>query len=146
MRIALISLGNYRCHAVHLHHALLEREGFDVRSFFFKSTALRPTPQEIQLLLESVSAHEPNLIGVSVLSTFYKLACSVTSMLRERFDATIVWGGIHPTVRPEDCLKYADVVCLGEGEGAIVELARALRDNAGSTHHSIKNLWFNTGE
>jgi len=146
MKIALVSLGNYRCHAVHLFHILLERDGFDVRSFLFKAAPLRPTPQEIQLLVRSVTEHEPKLIGISVLSTFYKLACKVTGMLRERSDATILWGGVHPTVRPEDCLKHADVVCVGEGEGAIVELASAMRHNPQGTDHSIKNLWFNAGE
>lgn len=147
MKIALISLGNHRCHAVHLLHALLEREGFDVRSFLFKSAPSRPTPEAIRLLVSSVSEHEPELIGMSLLSTYYKLACTVTRILRERSDATtIVWGGVHPTVRPEDCLKHADVVCIGEGEEAIVELARAQQAKPEKAVHPIKNLWFNAGD
>jgi len=146
MKLALISLGNYRSHAVHLLHAILEQEGFDVRSFFFKPAPLRPTPEEIRLLVSSVSGHEPELIGISLLSTYYKLACTVTHMMRERSDTTtIVWGGLHPTVRPEDCLTHADVVCIGEGEEAIVELARAKQGELETAVHAIKNLWFNTG-
>ncbi|MBF0473301.1 MAG: cobalamin B12-binding domain-containing protein [Nitrospirae bacterium] len=42
----------------------------------------------------------------------------------------LVWGGLHPTVLPEETLstsKYADIVCIGEGEITIVELANALQ-------------------
>ncbi len=35
----------------------------------------------------------------------------------------IVWGGIHPTLYPEDCIGHVDVVCRGEGEGFMVDLA-----------------------
>jgi len=146
MKIALISLGNFRCHAVHLLHTLLERDGFDVRSFLFKAAPFRATPYEVDLLVRLVSEHEPELIGISLISTFYKLACTVTGKLRERCNATIAWGGIHPTIRPEDCLKHADVVCVGEGEGAMVELARALRANPKADALPIKNLWFSTGD
>jgi radical SAM superfamily enzyme YgiQ (UPF0313 family) len=39
-----------------------------------------------------------------------------------------VWGGVHVTTNPDDCLKYADYICLGEGERAIVSLLEHLRD------------------
>lgn len=40
----------------------------------------------------------------------------------------IVWGGVHPTLLPEQTTasKYVDVVVRGEGEIAIVDLANAL--------------------
>ena len=144
MKVALIALGNFRSSAVHLLHALLERDGFDVRSFLFKAAAFRATPQEIELLSNLVREHEPKLIGISFLSTFYKLACTVTQTLRELSDATIIWGGVHPTVRPEDCLKHADIVCVGEGEEAMLELAHTLRSQPTERIHPIRNLWFKT--
>lgn len=42
----------------------------------------------------------------------------------------IVWGGMHPTVLPEETLKtceYSDIVCRKEGEASGVELAKALQ-------------------
>jgi anaerobic magnesium-protoporphyrin IX monomethyl ester cyclase len=49
-----------------------------------------------------------------------------------------VWGGIHPTLRPDECLEYADWVCIGEGERAAVDLARCLV--AGRDARSVPNL------
>lgn len=31
----------------------------------------------------------------------------------------IIWGGIHPTIRPDECFEYADMVCVGDGEDAL---------------------------
>lgn len=34
----------------------------------------------------------------------------------------IIWGGIHPQTRPEDCLEHCDLVARGEGEHVLAEL------------------------
>ena len=36
-----------------------------------------------------------------------------------------VWGGIHATLNPEECARFADVVCMGEGEGMIADLVES---------------------
>lgn len=40
----------------------------------------------------------------------------------------VVWGGIHPTLLPEQCLEHplVDMVIMGEGEKTAVELSEAL--------------------
>ncbi len=35
----------------------------------------------------------------------------------------LVWGGMHPTLYPEDCAPHADIVCRGEGEEFMLDLA-----------------------
>jgi len=52
----------------------------------------------------------------------------------------VIWGGIHPTVRPEECLKYADMVCIGEGELSLLELVDKMKKAPDST--SIEGIWF----
>lgn len=51
----------------------------------------------------------------------------------------IVLGGPHPTVAPEECIKYCENICIGEGEEAIVEFS----ENPKQT--STKNFWFRKG-
>ena len=43
----------------------------------------------------------------------------------------IVWGGVHPTILPEQTLAHSlvDLVVVGEGEITALELSRAWRDN-----------------
>lgn len=42
----------------------------------------------------------------------------------------IVWGGIHPTLMPEETLQsqYADIVCIREGEETFADLIVALEE------------------
>lgn len=91
------------------------------------------------LLLDLLSELKPNLIGISVPSTSFITARILTQKIKERFDIPIVWGGIHPTLCPEDCIQHADIVCIGEGEYPMYELTQKIENNEEIT--SIKNLW-----
>ena len=57
-----------------------------------------------------------DLIGVSLMSCHFDNAILITRYLRKRLSCPIIWGGIHPTIRPFECLNYADMVCVGEAE------------------------------
>lgn len=46
-------------------------------------------------------------------------------------------------MKPDECLQHADMICLGEGEEALLELVNNL-NSEGPLDLSIKNLWFNT--
>ena len=52
---------------------------------------------------------------------------------------TIIWGGVHPTIFPDDCIKDADIICIGEGEGALTDLVTYMRDD--QPYYQINNLW-----
>ena len=53
----------------------------------------------------------------------------------------IVCGGIHPTSLPEETIKEDcfDMLCLGEGEGAMEDLLQRMREK--KPYNDIKNLW-----
>ncbi len=84
---------------------------------------------------------EIDLIGISVMTPYFTKAVELTRFLKKEINKPIVWGGIHPTVEPEECLQFADAVCLGEGEEAILELAEKLESNRDYT--KTANFWFN---
>lgn len=83
---------------------------------------------------------QSQIVGVSVMSNYFDRAVQITKAVKERLDAPVVWGGIHPTVIPDDCLNYCDVVCVGEGEYPILNLVRAMERN--EDFRGIKGLWF----
>ncbi len=80
-----------------------------------------------------------DLVGIGVMSNFVGRARALTQALHQRSATPVVWGGIHPTVRPEECLAWADYVCLGEGEGATLDLVARLA--AGGDGHAVPNIW-----
>jgi anaerobic magnesium-protoporphyrin IX monomethyl ester cyclase len=86
---------------------------------------------------------EADLIGMSLLTNQFIQAVSVTEYLKAHgITVPIIWGGIEASVEPEVCLKHADIVCLGEGEEALLELCEKFERGALDT--GIKNLWFNS--
>ncbi len=50
----------------------------------------------------------------------------------------IVWGGVHPTILPEQTLAHplVDIVAVGEGEITALELGQALRERGSQTELS----------
>jgi radical SAM superfamily enzyme YgiQ (UPF0313 family) len=80
-----------------------------------------------------------NLIGVSLMTDHFQKAVQITRRLKQSTAAPIIWGGVHPTLSPEECLSYADIVCVGEGELALVELAGKMA--TGEDYSAIQNIW-----
>jgi radical SAM superfamily enzyme YgiQ (UPF0313 family) len=78
------------------------------------------------------------LIGIGLMTSSFGLARRLTQSLRTTVSVPIVWGGIHPTLCPEECLRYADLVCIGEGEQTVVELVE--RVVAGGDPRNVHTL------
>ncbi len=55
----------------------------------------------------------------------------IAKFVRTRSTIPIVWGGVHPTLLPEQTLEneFVDIIVRGEGEETVVELMKALEDN-----------------
>ncbi|MEA2037287.1 MAG: radical SAM protein [Nanoarchaeota archaeon] len=83
---------------------------------------------------------KPDLIAASVVSSEFDFLMSFVD-IKDKFNIPILLGGIHPTVAPEETIKEkcVDIICIGEGEEAIVELAEKIEKEEDIT--KIKNLW-----
>jgi len=84
-----------------------------------------------------------DLICISFMTQYYHCAVQLTQLIKEKLSAPIIWGGVHPTVRPKESLQYADIVCVGEGEEALSELAERLEK--GEEYSDVRNLCFLKG-
>jgi len=85
---------------------------------------------------------DADLVGVSLMTNYADNAGQITRALRQRGTrAPILWGGVHPTIRPEECLETADLVCVGDGEEAILDVVRAIETGAPLT--GIPNIQAN---
>jgi anaerobic magnesium-protoporphyrin IX monomethyl ester cyclase len=99
-----------------------------------------------QRLLQEVEelCRESDLIGISLMTHYFDRARQLTQHLKKSLQVPIIWGGIHPTVRPEESLEYADLVMVGEGEDAILELVEAMA--AGRDFQHLENIWVRRGK
>ena len=142
--VVLIALYRYQNFPIRILHSLLEKiEGVEPHTIFFKNhytNAIKtPTPKEETLFREKIIELQPKMVGFSIYSPYVPIARRLTKIVKENSSATVMWGGIHPTLSPESCLEQCDIVCIGEGEGALKDLVESLRD--GKKYESINNLW-----
>jgi len=107
-------------------------------NYFPIKTSKEYDEKKISALLEL--SKNSDLIGISLSTNFFEDATQITKALRKELKISIIWGGIHPTIKPKECLQYADIVCRGEGEEAIVELAEKIEKK--ENYHNVKNICF----
>lgn len=90
--------------------------------------------------LQAVQNIKPDIILYSTTTGLHNEYLKMNKLLKSKLNFVSVFGGLHPTFFPkfidEDSV---DVICRGEGEEAIVELAEKLEENEDIT--KIKNLW-----
>ena len=100
----------------------LQKEGFNVRLLDMRLTDIR-----------HFNVGEPLFVGISCMSGLQiKYALELAKIVRlQNPSIPLVWGGVHPTLLPEQtvCSEYVDVVVRGEGEVIIKELANTLSEN-----------------
>lgn len=98
-----------------------------------------------ELNLNKLKIIKPDLIAFSCVTATYQWALSFAKIIKSELDIPIIFGGVHPTLVPELVIenKFIDMVCIGEGEEAILELANSLEK--GEKRIDIKNIWFRNG-
>lgn len=115
----------------------LEKAGFTVRLYNEQGTEAN-----IQKLLELIHEENPVFIGFSCftdLSLYHSKKASIE--IKKKAGTPVIWGGIHPTILPEQTLKneFIDIIAIGEGEETVVELAGFLKKKK-SDHKELKNI------
>ena len=139
MKITLISLDQMIISGgVRTISACLKARGHSVEVIFARAVTGRPLSDAVADRIAARCAAS-GLVGLSLMSISRPQAVALTRRLRTRLSAPIVWGGVHPTFCPEECLAHADIVCVGEGEAAMCALADALA--RGESGRGIAGLW-----
>lgn len=139
MKIVLISpYPDIQSFGIRVLSASLKKEGHQVELIFLPRCFVERYEDKILDELAEI-ASGAGLIGISLMTNFFDNVVQVTNRLK-KLNIPILWGGIHATIRPEECLNYADIVCIGEGEETIMELARRMKNN--QDYHNLQSLWF----
>lgn len=101
---------------------------------------LHPLENMIPDLRAKVESFQPDLIAMSALEDTFPLGVTLLEAIAD-FEIPNIVGGVFPTFAPEKALreKPVDMVCVGEGEGALLDLCDAL--STGKDHSKIANIW-----
>jgi len=87
-----------------------------------------------------------DIVGITVDSLNAKQAQLISAAIKRDFpQIAIIWGGIHPSVEPEECIAYpyVDYICIGEGEYPMLELCQSFCPGTAEEPRDtvIKNIW-----
>lgn len=146
--VALISLYGIENNGIRSISSVLQKAGFATYLIFFKrwfNNDIRyPTEEEKKILVSLLKELEVEIVGISFTSPFLKIAQALTQQIKSILPVSVIWGGIHATVEPQESLTYCDFVCRGEGEYAMLELVNAYLHI--HTIENIKNICYRKGD
>jgi radical SAM superfamily enzyme YgiQ (UPF0313 family) len=115
---------------------------FEISSF--RRRPLRGDPYRMikERYQELFARFKPDVVGFSVMSVNFRIALEL-AQLSKRISPEVrtVFGGIHPTIAPEETISEGaiDAICRGEGEESFSEFLAALDHGGDDTR--IPGLW-----
>lgn len=133
---------------IHLHFGSIF-EGVAYLSAFLKQAGYQVSymgprdESEAEDIEQQVARIRPDLIGVSVTTNMFKYGRRWAERIKKaQPDIPILFGGVHPTIYPEEVIAQpgVDMLCIGEGEEALVQLADRL--SAGKDAEGVPGVWF----
>lgn len=145
MKIGLISVGSYIDNGLRTISSYLKLHGHEVILLFFAKFEYYPHisfQQFTQINLQPYLLElfkDCSLIGISCLTINSFESAHIINLLRP-LNIPIIWGGVHATLSPENCLEYNDIICRGEGEEAFLEIIDKLEKR--KDIYDTLNFWF----
>jgi len=141
MKLLLISLqSNASLIGLKYIAARVKAAGHDVRILLIPGYLERDLHPAVR---EFITGYAPDLIGISLMSIEFYPAKNLTRLLKELSDVPVIWGGVHAIIRPDECIRFADYVCTGEGEHSTALLLDHLRTNGKDVIPEIAGIWTN---
>lgn len=91
-------------------------------------------------LRTQIKRYQPSLLAVSCTETTFFRGLKLIKDTRD-FGIPNIFGGVFPTFAPHLVMRedVVDMVCIGEGENAIADLANCIAQ--GADYSSVTNLW-----
>ncbi|HZR68536.1 MAG TPA: radical SAM protein [Burkholderiales bacterium] len=101
-------------------------------------------PKTTEETVQRILAFKPDLVGFSTTTSAFLDGYDIASQIKQKHpEIKTIFGAVHPSSIGGQLLEYfpnADYLCVGEGEGTLVDLAdgKALRD--------VPNLVYRDGD
>lgn len=93
---------------------------------------LTPKNHQVQIIEEEYMPvdfdENCDLVGISCMTSNVNRAYEIAREFRKR-NKTVVLGGVHPTILPDEAIQHADSVVVGEAEGVWTDLLEDFQNN-----------------
>jgi radical SAM superfamily enzyme YgiQ (UPF0313 family) len=118
-----------------------KEECLQVRPFSYSDRGVRLNAGSMEDdLVKKIEEYMPDLIAMSILECTYPIAVKMLDAISD-IPVPVIAGGVFPTFAAKSVLsrKNVTMVCIGEGEEALVEVCRRMATGADCS--SVKNIW-----
>ncbi|MFA6106354.1 MAG: radical SAM protein [Patescibacteria group bacterium] len=117
--------------------AILKKSGHKVK--FIDIDAERYSNEKF---VKYLTDFQPDLVAITCVTPTFNAAAGLAGLVKAKTSAKVMFGGVHPTIAPDDCLKNPniDFLVVGEGEETVKELALFL-ESGRVDYEKIKGLW-----
>ncbi len=98
--------------------------GFDVKLYDGSNEK-----EFIESIINDLLSLKPAFVGLSVMTHSLKYGSELTRTIKHVSPETmIIWGGVHPTLFPDQTIKVdeVDLVVIGEGHETLVEILKRI--------------------
>jgi len=129
MKITLIQINYSEDHSEKILPMGILSVGSALKKNGFEVELVNISEKEIGSTVGQILSSNPGLIGFSVMTGRQtKHSAQMSELIKEKSGVPILWGGIHPSLLPQQCLAedYVDLIAVGEGEETIIELVQKL--------------------
>ena len=128
-------------------NVLFVTKEFDVEplGIMYLSSVLKEAGHQVDIAIAKdvfteMERFKPHIVGFSVMTGSQDIFIKLSREIKKKFNTLTLMGGPHPTFFPEVIEEPGlDMICIGEGEGAMVDLAN--RMERGEPVTDIENLW-----
>lgn len=96
-------------------------------------------------VVDSLGKDTPDVIGFSVNSFTFNQSLEIAEIIKKRYpNIPFLFGGVHPTLLPEETLAspLVDAICIGEGEESVVEYLDKLEQGK---EPNVAGIWYKDG-
>ncbi len=129
-KLVFLQRDTYECLGSMIISAVIKKHGHECDLFI---------QREERDFIKAVKESSPDIVGFSFMTGYHHWVLETAKRIKEELGVPIILGGTHPTFFPEIIEKSEiDIICLGEGEYATLELMDALDTKEDYT--KIKNL------
>lgn len=151
MRVAFITSG-YENMGVEFLSSQLKKEGHEVRLFFDPKIFGGSVLPRIDFLnkrfdlkekiIEQVLQWDAGIIGFSCMTHNYMWCIDIAREIKKISNIPVIFGGIHPTLLPEEVLSQecVDMVAVGEAEVSFLKLLSNMKRGTDSV--DINGIYF----
>lgn len=80
------------------------------------ASALKDVGYDVELidLNKDSNIPESEIYGISMTTADFNTCIGIRDGIKQQYGAKVIVGGPHPTLCPEECAQYFDVVCVGD--------------------------------